>query len=99
MEWYDAMATSDELDLLSPPIPGGTAKDAGQQRIAVYELHRLVKARLAAAWSDNGGEVPRKLLKAKAFRFGEPEKNWQVKEARRHGHRPESGPRRFPGVP
>ena len=66
MEWYDAMATSDELDLLSPPIPGGTAKDAGQQRSAVYELHRLVKARLAAAWSDNGGEVPRKLLKAKA---------------------------------
>ena len=66
MEWYDAMATSDGLDLLSPPIPGGTAKDAGQQRSAVYELHRLVTARLAAAWSDNGGEVPRKLLKAKA---------------------------------
>ena len=62
MDWYRALATPEELELLGPSAPG-KQNDEGKQKKLVYELHDLVKARLVAAWTDKGLRAPRGLLK------------------------------------
>ena len=59
MDWYRNLASTEELGLLAP----GKRNDEGKQRKLVYELHDLVKARLAAAWIDKGLSAPKVLVK------------------------------------
>ena len=62
VEWYRALASTEELELLSSSAPG-KQNDGGEQKKLVYKLNDLVKARLVAAWTDQGRSAPKSLLK------------------------------------
>ena len=47
-----AMPARIKREFLMPPVPGGSAKGQGERRRLIDELHRLVKARLAATFAD-----------------------------------------------
>jgi hypothetical protein len=71
VKWFDAAATSAERELLMPAaLRGGETKDQGERRRVVDELHRVVKARLASAFSEAGVVVPRDLGNDKQLTVG-----------------------------
>ena len=62
MDWFNAMATDDEKLLLKPARPGHALPSSGDRRRTTERLHKLVVARLCAAFGQN---VPRELGKGK----------------------------------
>lgn len=62
IKYFNAMATDEEKLLLKPPRAGTAIPDPGDRRLKGEELHRLMIARLCAAYV-NPNDVPRELGK------------------------------------
>ena len=63
-KWFEAMADPDEKALLGPPKAGFVPPDAGAQRQASDELHRLVDARVGHELSVQWGKRAKTMLTA-----------------------------------
>ena len=64
LDWFNAMANGDEKALLRPAKPGYAHASAGERRIAIEELGKLVIARLCEGFASvPGGVLPRELGK------------------------------------